>query len=111
MIEALLLAALAGAGASYEPPPELWYRQAVSCAVTLKLAAGKEPGSKEFADLMTWGMIMADSGRKAGRTRAQVDSEDLEAAQPFFRHLKEKKPRAFAAHLAYCRALFDADRP
>jgi hypothetical protein len=106
---ALLLAS--AAAPSYEPPPELWYRQAVSCAVTLKLAAGKEPSSDEFADLMTWGMIMADSGRKAGRTRAQVDSEDLKAAEPFFRYLKEKKPAAFAAHRTYCRALFDADRP
>ena len=111
MIAALALAALAGSDGSYEPPPELWYRQAVSCAVTLKLAAGKEPSSEEFADLMTWGMIMADSGRKAGRTKAQVDSGDLSAAEPFYRHLQEKKPRAFAAHLAYCRALFDADRP
>jgi hypothetical protein len=110
MIEALLLAALAGSG-SYEPPPELWYRQAVSCAVTVKLAAGKEPGSKEFADMMTWGMIMADTGRKIGRTKAQVDSGDLEAAEPFYRYLKAKKPAAFAAHRAYCRALFDADRP
>jgi hypothetical protein len=105
----LLLAA--AAAPPYEPPPDLWYRQAVSCAVTLKLAAGKDPSSSEFADLVTWGLIMADSGRKAGRTKEQVDSEDLEAAEPFFRYLKDKKPRAFAAHLAYCRALFDADRP
>jgi hypothetical protein len=110
MIGLLLFAATAAAPA-YEPPPELWYRQAVSCAVTLKLAAGKDPSSTEFADMMTWGMIMADQGRKAGRTKAQVDSGDLEAAEPFFRYLKERKPKAFAAHRAYCRALFDADRP
>jgi hypothetical protein len=106
---ALLLASTAAP--SYEPPAELWYRQAVSCAVTLKLGAGKEPAPDEYADLMTWGMIMADQGRKAGRTKDQVDHEDLEAAEPFFRYLKEKKPAAFAAHRAYCRALFDADRP
>ena len=107
----LLLLASAAVAPTYEPPPELWYRQAVSCAVTLKLDAGKEPSSRQFADLMTWGMIMADQGRKAGRTRDQVDHEDIEAAEPFYRYLKEKKPAAFAAHSAYCRALFDADRP
>ena len=107
----MLLAAMLAKGASYEPPPELWYRQAVGCAVTLRLAAGKEPASDQFAELMTWGLIMADSGRKAGRTKKQVDSGDLRAAEPFYRHLKERKPPAFAAHLAYCRALLDADRP
>jgi hypothetical protein len=108
---ALLMAMAAPAPPAYEPPPELWYRHAVSCAVTLKLAAGKDPSSEDFADLMTWGLIMADRGRKAGRTRDQVDHEDLEAAEPFFRYLKEKKPAAFAAHRAYCHTLFDADRP
>jgi hypothetical protein len=111
MIDLLLAGMLAQAARGYEPPPDLWYRQAVSCAVTVKLAAGKEPGPGDFAELMTWGMIMADSGRKAGRTKKQVDSADLHAAEPFFRHLKEKKKPAFAAHLAYCRALLDADRP
>lgn len=111
MIDLLLLAMLAKAGASYEPPPELWYHQAVTCAVSLKLTAGKEPNPDQFAELMTWGMIMADSGRKAGRTKAQVDSGDLRIAEGFYRRLKEKKPPAFAAHRAYCQALLDADRP
>lgn len=110
MIELLLLAMLAKAG-DYEPPPELFYHQAVSCAVSLKLVAGKKPSPDQFGDLMTWGMIMADTGRKIGRTKAQVDSGDLRIAEGFYRHLKEKKPKAFAAHRAYCQALFDADRP
>jgi hypothetical protein len=111
MIELLLLAMAAKAGGDYEPPPELWYHQAVSCAVSLKLTAGKEPSPRQFADLMTWGMIMADTGRKIGRSKAQVDSGDLRTAEPFYKRLKEKKPQAFAAHRAYCQALFDADRP
>ena len=111
MIDLLLVAMLAKADGSYEPPPELWYHQAVSCAVSLKLVAGKEPSPAQFADLMTWGMIMADTGRKIGRTRAQVDRGDLAAAEPFYRHLKDRKPQAFAAHRAYCQALFNADRP
>lgn len=111
MIGTMLLAMLAEAGAGYEPPPELWYRQAVSCAISVKLASGKEPTGDEFGQLVTWGMIMADAGRKSGRTKAQVDHQDLNAAEPFYRHLKEKKRPAFAAHLAYCRALLDADRP
>lgn len=113
MIDLLLILApvLLRTGGGYEPPPELFYHQAVSCAVSLKLAAGKEPSPGQFADLMTWGMIMADTGRKIGRTKAQVDSGDLKIAEPFYKHLKEKKPRAFAAHRAYCQALFDADRP
>ena len=110
MIELLLLAMLAKPG-EYEPPPELFYHQAVSCAASLKLSVGKEPRGEEFADLMTWGMIMADTGRKIGRTREQVDSGDLRIAEGFYKYLKEKKPEAFAAHRAYCRALFVADRP
>ncbi|MET1111945.1 MAG: hypothetical protein ABWX67_10515 [Allosphingosinicella sp.] len=111
MIDLLLLAMAAKAGGDYEPPAELFYHQAVSCAASLKLVAGKEPTPAQVGDLMTWGLIMADTGRKIGRTRAQVDSGDLRVAEPFYRRLKEKKPRAFAAHRAYCQALFDADRP
>jgi hypothetical protein len=111
MLDLLLLATLAKAGASYEPPPEIWYHQAVSCAASAKLVAGRDPSADQFAELMTWGLIMADAGRKARRTKAQVDSADLRKAEPFYRHLKEKKPPAFAAHRAYCEALLDADRP
>jgi|GEM_PF-4643025 len=110
MIATLLLALLAKAG-PYEPPPEIFYHQAVACAASLKIVSGPKPSAEQFADLVTWGMIMADTGRKIGRTRAQVDSGDLRAAEPFYRYLKEKKPPAFAAHRAYCKALFDADRP
>ena len=111
MIDLLLLAIAAKAGGDYEPPPELFYHQAVSCAASLKLVAGKEPTPAQFGDMMTWGLIMADTGRKIGRTKDQVDSGDLRAAEPFYSYLKEKKPKAFAAHRAYCQALFDADRP
>ncbi len=111
MIEALLLAMLARPG-EYEPPPEVFYHQAVSCAISLKIEIGKkEPSPDQFADLMTWGMIMADAGRKIGRTKAQVDSGDLRIAEGFYKYLKEKKPGAFTAHRAYCKALFVADRP
>jgi hypothetical protein len=111
MIGMMLLAMAAKAGGEYAPPPELWYHQAVSCAASLKLVAGSKPSPEQFADLMTWGMIMADTGRKTGRTKAQVDSGDLRIAEPFYKHLREKKPKAFAAHRAYCEALFGADRP
>jgi hypothetical protein len=111
MIDLLLLAMLARAEAKYEPPPEIFYHQAVACATSLKLSAGKEPSGEEFADMMTWGMIMADTGRKIGRTKRQVDSGDLRIAEGFYKYLKEKKPEAFAAHRAYCKALFVADRP
>ena len=111
MIDLLLLALLAKAEAPYEPPPDIFYHQAVACAASLKIVAGKEPTPTQFGDLMTWGMIMADTGRKIGRTKAQVDSGDLQAAEPFYRHLKDRKPAAFAAHRAYCQALFEPDRP
>jgi hypothetical protein len=107
---AMLLAVLAPAKGGYEPPPAVFYPQAVGCAASAFVAKAKEPSSDEFADLMTWGMIVADMGRKAGRTAAQVDSE-TKAAVPFFRRLREKKPPAFAAHRSYCRAMLDADRP
>lgn len=110
---AILLAALAPAKGGYEPPPQVWYYQAVGCAASgmaLK-DKGKDATSEEYAEVMTWGFILADAGRKAGRTKAQVDSADLQAALPFYKHLKAKKPPAFAAHRAYCKALLDADRP
>ena len=111
MIDLLLAAMLAAAEPPYEPPPDIFYHQAVACAASLKIVAGRDPSPEQFADIMTWGMIMADTGRKIGRTKAQVDSADLGAAEPFYRYLKEKKPSAFAAHRAYCKGLFDADRP
>jgi hypothetical protein len=103
----LLLVAAAG----YEPPPAIFYPQAVACAASALAAKGAEPTGEEAGEMMTWGLILADVGRKAGRTKAQVDSGDVKAALPFYRRLKEKKPRAFAAHRAYCRAMLDADRP
>ncbi len=111
MIDVLLLALLAKADAAFEPPPEVFYHQAVACATSLKLSVSKEPSGEEFGDLMTWGMIMADTGRKIGRTKEQVDSTDLRIAEGFYKYLKEKKPEAFAAHRAYCKGLFVADRP
>jgi hypothetical protein len=110
MIDLLLIALLAKT-AEYEPPPELFYHQAVACAVSLKIEAGKKPSSEQVADMMTWGMILADTGRKIGRSKAQVDSGDLQTAETFYRYLRQKKPKAFAAHRAYCKALFVADRP
>ena len=109
MIE-LLLAIVANVEAKYEPPPAVFYPQAIGCGATTFIAKSKEPAGDEFGQLMTWGMIIADMGKKAGRTAAQVESE-TEAAVGFFRKLKEMKPPAFAAHLAYCRAVLDADRP
>ena len=109
MMSLLLLAAMTEA--KYEPPAEIFYPQAVACGVSARLAAGKDLDGDRFGELVTWGLILADFGRKAGRTREQVDSADLIAAEPFYKHLKAKKPKAFAAHRAYCKALLDADRP
>ena len=111
MIELLLAAMLAKAEPEYEPPPELFYHQAVSCATLVKLEVGKEPTSEQFADMMTWGMIMADTGRKIGRSREQVNSRDLRTAEGFYKQLRKTNPAAFAAQRAYCRAIFHADRP
>ncbi|HEX8127281.1 MAG TPA: hypothetical protein VF548_17025 [Allosphingosinicella sp.] len=112
MIELLLLAMLAKAEPKYEPPPELFYHQAVSCVTLLKLEVGKkEPSAEQFADMMTWGMILADTGRKSGRTKTQVDSGDIEIAEGFYKQLKQMNSTAYAAQSAYCRAIFHADRP
>jgi hypothetical protein len=112
MIGLLLLApVLLRTGGGYEPPPELFYHQAVSCAASLKLTVGKEPTPAQFADMMTWGVIMADTGRKIGRSKEQVDSADVEIAEGFYKYLRDKKPAAFAAQRAYCKALLSADRP
>jgi hypothetical protein len=110
-MDLLMAAALAGP-AAYRPPDPLWYEQAVACAASALVEKGRqEPTGDQFGEMMTWGMIMAETGRRLGRTKEQVDSGDLRAAEPFYRHLKQKKKPAFAAHRAYCRALLDADRP
>ncbi len=113
MIEVVLAALLARAEAAYVPPPEIWYHQAVGCAGSLLAAkaAKAEPSSEQFGEMMVWGMILAETGPKAGRSRAQVDSGDVERAEAFYRRVKADKPAAFAAHRAYCDALLDADRP
>ncbi|HEY7809769.1 MAG TPA: hypothetical protein VIA98_05260 [Allosphingosinicella sp.] len=114
MIGQLLLATLAKAAAPYAPPPELFYHQAVACAassVAAKDNAEAEPTADQFGETMTWGLILAEFGQKAKRSRDQVDSGDVKTAEAFYRRLKTTKPAAFAAHRTYCRALLDADRP
>ena len=111
MIELLLLAAAVQAKPGYEPPPEVFYPQAVACGVSAKIAKGNKVSGAEFAELMIWGFILAENGRKLGRTKEQVDSGDLKAAEPFYLRLRDKKPKAFAAHRSYCKALLDAERP
>jgi len=112
MIGPLVLAMLAKAAAPYEPPPELWYHQAVACAASAMAEKGSaEATGDQFGEIMTWGMILGKTAPKAGRTKAQADSKDVKSAEAFYRRLKDTKPPAFAAHRAYCRALLDADRP
>ena len=110
MIDLLLLAMLARAEPPYQPPPETWYPQAVACGASALVAKDKSPTGEQVGELMTFGMIVADVGRKLGRTKAQVES-DVRAAEPFYQRLRDRKPRAFAAHRAYCGALLDAERP
>ena len=110
MIDLLAIAILAAAEPPYEPPPETWYPQAVACGASALAAKDKEPTAGLIAEILTFGMIIADVGRKSGRTKEQVES-DVKVADSFYRHLKAKKPKAFAAHRAYCGALLDADRP
>ncbi len=111
MIHLLLSATLAGAEPPYEPPWETWYHQGVGCAASAMAAKGREPTGGQVGEIMTWGLILAEAGRKAGRSREQIDSGDVEAAFPFYRRMKAMKPKAFAAHRDYCRAVLDADRP
>jgi hypothetical protein len=107
----ILATALVAAEPPYAPPPEPWYHQAVSCAASAMADKGADPTGEQVGELMTWGLILAETGKKAGRTAAQVDSGDVETALSFYRRLKERKPDAFAAHRAYCRALLEAERP
>jgi hypothetical protein len=111
MIAMMLLAMTAGAEAKYEPPWETWYHQGVGCAASAMVAKGRDPTGGQVGEIMTWGMILAEAGRKAGRSKEQVDSGDVETAFPFYQRMKAMKPKAFAAHRAYCRAVLDADRP
>ena len=106
----LILAMLAAAEPAYEPPPQLWYPQAVACGASAFVAKDKVPKPGEIEEILTYGMIMGEVGRKLDRTPEQVE-DDVKVAISFYRHLREKKPKAFAAHRSYCRALLDADRP
>jgi hypothetical protein len=54
---------------------------------------------------------MADTGRKAGRSKEQGNSGDIRVAEGFYNELKTMNPKAFEAQRAYCRAIFHADRP
>ena len=113
MIDLLLLALLARPEEAYVPPPQIWYHQAVGCAgsILAEKEAKAEPTGKQFGEMMTWGMIIAETGTKAGRSRAQIDSGDVELAEAFYRRVRKDKPSAFAAHRAYCDFLLRADRP
>ena len=106
----LIPAMLAAAEPPYEPPAELWYPQAVACGASAFVAKDKVPKPGEIEEILTYGMIMAEVGRTLGRTPEQVE-DDVKVATAFYRHLQDKKAKAFAAHRTYCRALLDADRP
>ncbi len=110
MTHLLLLAMLATAEPPYQPPAEIWYPQAAACAASALAAKGEEPTGEQVGELITFGLIVADVGRRLGRTKDQVES-DVKAAQPFYERLRDRKPKAFAAHRAYCGALLDAERP
>ena len=100
----ILIAALLAQGWA-EPPAEPLYRDAVACAASAMIVAGDKKPPENFDELLTWGLVMAEFGKKAGRTAEQVDKEDLDKAEPFYRQMKEHKPTAFEAHRAYCKAL------
>lgn len=100
----MLIAALLAQGWS-EPPAGPVYREAVACVASAMVERGDKASGPPGDEIMTWGFVMAEFGRKAGRTAEQVDRLDLEEAEPFYRQMKEHKPAAFAAHRAYCRAL------
>ena len=103
----LIVAALLAQGAP-EPPAAPLYREAVACAASAFAERGKKPGDdpgEGFDEILTWGLVMAEFGKKAGRTVQQVDNDDLAEAQPFYEQLKAHKPKAFDAHRAYCKAL------
>ena len=100
----ILIAALV-AQAAPEPPAAPIYRDAVACVASAAAERGDRAPGEDMDEIMTWGFVMAEFGKKAGRTAEQVDRLDLEEAEPFYRQLKEHRPRAFAAHRAYCKAL------
>ena len=100
----MLIAALLVQGWA-EPPAGPLYRESVGCAASAIAAKTKKDSPENFDELLTWGLVMAEFGKKSGRTSDQVDHEDLEAAEPFYRQMKEHRPKAFEAHRAYCKAL------
>lgn len=103
-----------------QPPqdamPEPWtlYHQAVACAVSAGIALESErpavaaPGDGDLPEgvdeVLAWGMVMAWAGPQIGRTPEEIDQGDAARAEPFFREMLARRPEAFAAHRAYCRA-------
>ena len=100
----ILIAAMVAQGWA-EPPAEPLYREAVACVASASAERGDRQPGEDMDEILTWGLVMAEFGKKAGRTAEQVDREDIEKAEPFYRQMKAHKPKAFAAHRAYCKAL------
>lgn len=103
----MLILALATAMAFQEPEPQTLYHQAVGCAASAVVDRGEQPPPETRGmdeEILTWGLVMADFGPRAGRTVAQVDHEDVEKAHAFFTQMQTSKPASFEAHRAFCRS-------
>ena len=91
-----------------QPDPAVWYRQATACMGSA-LAAGPregEPLPDTFdEDALVWGLVMNSVGPSAGRPTEADQAADADAAEAFFRQVRELRPEAFEAHRAWCRAI------
>ena len=109
MIAAMALSLLLNpAPAPQEPQPEphTLYQQALGCIASADLMrqAGEGVAAELDAEILIWGMVMAQFGPAVGRTADEVSRTDVERAQTFFAQMKTTRPAVFAAHRAYCRA-------
>lgn len=106
LVAVVAVAALLQAQAEPEPEPRTLYEQALGCAASATLAkdAGTEDESALFDEILTWGLVMGEYGPRVGRSKAQIDDEDIHRARTFFAQMQTSKPAIFAAHRAYCRA-------
>lgn len=109
MIAGLFAASLATlALQDVEPNPTVWHFQAAACAgsAMLSIPEALPPGMTEAeAEVLAWSMVMAEYGRRAGRSEEQIEA-DAVAAREFFAELRRRDPEAFDAHRAYCRSIF-----
>lgn len=91
-----------------QPDPTVWYQQATACmgsALAAGPRAGEPPPDTFSEDALAWGVVMNFAGPAARHPTEADQAADAEAAEAFFRQVRELRPEAFEAHRTWRRAI------